>query len=68
MATTPQPPPPRPLTHTGNGQFAPGIDYGDRGRYACSHNVLLAHAAAVKLYREKYRAAQVPGPGGGQCL
>lgn len=42
----------------GNGQFAPGINNGDKGRYACGHNLLLAHAAAAALYREKYRRAQ----------
>ncbi|KAI8467355.1 MAG: glycoside hydrolase superfamily [Monoraphidium minutum] len=42
----------------GNGQFAPGIDYGDKGRYACGHQVLLAHAAAARLYRARYAPAQ----------
>lgn len=42
----------------GNGQFAPGAALGDAGRCACARNLLLAHAAAAKLYRERYRAAQ----------
>jgi hypothetical protein len=42
----------------GNGQFAPGINYGDSGRYACGHNLLLAHAAAAGLYKSKYAPSQ----------
>ncbi|XP_048137288.1 beta-glucosidase 12-like [Rhodamnia argentea] len=52
-----------------NGQFAPGrcSDWqmlnctgGDSGTepYIVGHNQLLAHAAAVKLYRDKYQASQ----------
>lgn len=42
----------------GNGQYAPGVDYGDEGRYKCGHNVLLAHASAAKLYQQRYKASQ----------
>eukprot|EP00775_Hariotina_reticulata_P009277 gene9277-9442_t len=42
----------------GNGQYAPGINYGDEGRYKCGHHVLMAHAKAAQLYRQKYQAAQ----------
>eukprot|EP00878_Enallax_costatus_P013546 GHUV01014162.1.p1 GENE.GHUV01014162.1~~GHUV01014162.1.p1 ORF type:complete len:419 (+),score=70.36 GHUV01014162.1:205-1461(+) len=42
----------------GNGQYAPGIKYGDVGRYRCGHNVLLAHAEVVQLYRQKYKPSQ----------
>ncbi len=48
----------QPQKKTGNGQFAPGNNLGDAGRYSCGHNLLLAHAAAAALYRSKYRAAQ----------
>ncbi|KIY98128.1 beta-glucosidase [Monoraphidium neglectum] len=40
------------------GVFAPGIKLGPAGQYRCGRNLLLAHARAVKLYRQKYRAAQ----------
>jgi len=45
----------------GNGNFAPGIKYGDEGKYACGHNLLLAHGQTKALYDEKYRAKQVRG-------
>lgn len=31
---------------------------GKRGKYTCGHNVLLAHAKAVQLYRQKYAPTQ----------
>lgn len=40
----------------GNGDFAPGIKYGDWGKWKCGHNLLLAHAKAVKLFRDKYKS------------
>jgi beta-glucosidase/6-phospho-beta-glucosidase/beta-galactosidase len=40
----------------GNGDFAPGIKYGDEGKWKCGHNLLLAHAKAVKLFRDRYKA------------
>lgn len=40
------------------GVFAPGIKGGPAGQYKCGHNLLLAHAKAVKLYREKYLKTQ----------
>ncbi|KAF8062721.1 hypothetical protein HT031_004051 [Scenedesmus sp. PABB004] len=45
----------------GNGQLAPGVDYGDAGRYACGHNLLRAHAAAAGAYVARHRAAQRGG-------
>lgn len=36
----------------GNGDFAPGIVYGETGKWRCGHNLLLAHAKAVKIFRE----------------
>jgi beta-glucosidase/6-phospho-beta-glucosidase/beta-galactosidase len=42
----------------GQGVFAPGIKGGAAGQYKCGHNLLLAHAKTVKLYREKYMGAQ----------
>jgi beta-glucosidase/6-phospho-beta-glucosidase/beta-galactosidase len=41
----------------GNGDFAPGIVYGETGKWRCGHNLLLAHAKAVKIFRENgYKA------------
>lgn len=40
------------------GVFAPGVKGGPAGQYKCGHNLLLAHAKAVKLYREKYLKEQ----------
>ena len=42
----------------GNGDFAPGVNNGVAGNYACGRNLLLAHAKAVQVYRQKYQAAQ----------
>ena len=52
---------PRPAVLTltlqyGNGDFAPGIKYGEWGKWHCGHNLLLAHAKAVKIYRDSYKA------------
>jgi beta-glucosidase/6-phospho-beta-glucosidase/beta-galactosidase len=46
------------LLQYGNGDFAPGIQYGPSGQYKCGHNLLLAHARAYRLYRSKYAATQ----------
>lgn len=43
-----------PALQYGNGDFAPGIAYGDYGKWTCGHNLLLAHGYAVKLYRDYY--------------
>lgn len=40
----------------GNGDFAPGIVYGEKGKWRCGHNLLLSHAKAVKVFRDKYKA------------
>ena len=50
----------------GSGQYAPGIDYGDKGRYDCGHNVLLSHARAAAIYKAKYKSRQQVGRGGGR--
>lgn len=42
----------------GNGAFAPGINKGDYGKWTCGHNLLLAHAEAVKSYRDNYKKSQ----------
>eukprot|EP00878_Enallax_costatus_P001527 GHUV01001678.1.p1 GENE.GHUV01001678.1~~GHUV01001678.1.p1 ORF type:complete len:401 (+),score=78.89 GHUV01001678.1:691-1893(+) len=42
----------------GNGDFAPGIAVGDAGKWKCGHNLLLAHAQAVKVYRDVYKPKQ----------
>jgi beta-glucosidase/6-phospho-beta-glucosidase/beta-galactosidase len=42
----------------GNGDFAPGVVEGDKGKWACGHNLLLSHATAVKTYRDKYQKQQ----------
>uniref|UniRef100_A0A383WBJ0 Beta-glucosidase n=1 Tax=Tetradesmus obliquus TaxID=3088 RepID=A0A383WBJ0_TETOB len=39
-----------------NGIYAPGVKADRSSLYKCGHNVLLAHAAAVKVYRDKYRS------------
>lgn len=36
----------------GNGDFAPGVKYGEWGKWHCGHNLLLAHAKAVKVFRD----------------
>lgn len=42
----------------GNGDFAPGVAYGESGKWKCGHHLLLAHATAVKLYRDAYKPRQ----------
>ncbi|KAI8476517.1 MAG: glycoside hydrolase superfamily [Monoraphidium minutum] len=42
----------------GNGAFAPGINEGDAGKWKCGENLLLAHAYAVKAYRDKFKKQQ----------
>jgi beta-glucosidase/6-phospho-beta-glucosidase/beta-galactosidase len=42
----------------GNGDFAPGVNNGPTGKWTCGHNLLLAHAYAVKLYRDQYQKKQ----------
>lgn len=38
----------------GFGKWAPGIKSPGVGDYLCGHNLLIAHAKAYRLYREKY--------------
>lgn len=38
------------------GTFPPGWKDGNVGTFRCGHHHLLAHAHAVKLYRDKYQA------------
>jgi hypothetical protein len=38
--------------------------WGNWGKYICGHNLLLAHAAAYRLYKSKYATVQVGPPGG----
>lgn len=40
------------------GTFPPGWKDGNAGTFRCGHHHLQAHAHAVKLYRDKYRASQ----------
>ncbi|GBF98739.1 glycoside hydrolase family 1 [Raphidocelis subcapitata] len=40
------------------GIFAPGIKNGPWGQYKCGHNLLLAHARAYRLYKERYAGQQ----------
>lgn len=40
------------------GKFAPGVGGGRKFYYGVGHNVLRAHAAAVKTYRTWYQPAQ----------
>lgn len=42
----------------GQGQHAPGLKDMAENPYLSGHNQLLGHAAAVKVYREKYAATQ----------
>ena len=42
----------------GGGAFPPGKNLGDGARFKCGHNLLLAHASAVKLYRSSYKPRQ----------
>lgn len=44
------------LPQYGNGDFAPGIKYGESGKWKCGHNLLLSHAKAVKVFRDGYKA------------
>lgn len=47
------------LLQYGYGNFAPGYKGGDVGRYACGHNLLVAHGQTKALYDQKYRTKQV---------
>ena len=38
----------------GSGEWAPGIKSRGVGEYLCGHYIILAHAAAYRLYKEKY--------------
>lgn len=42
----------------GQGVFAPGINNGVKGQYACGHNLLVAHGKAAQLYRDVYQPVQ----------
>lgn len=42
----------------GTGSIAPGINASGVGEYLCAHHLLNAHAAAYRLYKEKYFEAQ----------
>lgn len=42
----------------GNGDFAPGVNEGQKGKWVCGHYLLLSHAAAVKVYRDKFQKGQ----------
>jgi beta-glucosidase/6-phospho-beta-glucosidase/beta-galactosidase len=42
----------------GVGKIAPGMKASGVGEYLCAHHVLLAHATAYKLYKEKYFGSQ----------
>jgi len=39
----------------GDGSYAPGIQAEERSVYMVGHNLLLAHAAAVQVFREEFR-------------
>jgi beta-glucosidase len=45
----------------GIGTAAPGVARGSAGQYLCGHHLLVAHARAVQLFRQRYGA----GVGGG---
>jgi len=45
------------LLQYGNGD-SPGIALGDSGKWKCGHYLLLAHAFAVKKYRDSYQKKQ----------
>jgi beta-glucosidase len=38
--------------------FAPQMGLGFKGKYVCGHNIILAHAKTVRLYRAKYAPTQ----------
>eukprot|EP00775_Hariotina_reticulata_P011794 gene11794-11939_t len=40
------------------GLFPPGEQGGNEAMFTCGHNLLLAHAAAVKLFRDKFQPSQ----------
>lgn len=42
----------------GIGLQAPNKNISGFGEYLCSHNLILAHAAAYNLYKEKYKSIQ----------
>ncbi|GFS21925.1 lactase-phlorizin hydrolase [Elysia marginata] len=42
----------------GTGLYAPGYKDIHEGIYNCSHNLILAHAYAYRLYEQKYKAKQ----------
>lgn len=42
----------------GGGAFPPGQNLGDEARFRCGHNLLRAHAKAVKLYRTSFKPRQ----------
>lgn len=46
------------LSQYGTGLFAPGIAYGDVGKYQCGYHVLQAHGQTVMRYRQMYNATQ----------
>jgi beta-glucosidase len=45
----------------GIGIFAPGSMGGKNGEHRCGHALLLAHAAAAKVFNSKYRSRSPPG-------
>jgi beta-glucosidase len=45
----------------GSGIFAPGSKGGKQGEHRCGHALLLAHAAAAKVFNAKYRARSPAG-------
>jgi beta-glucosidase len=47
----------------GQGIFAPGVKGGKDGEHRCGHALLLAHAAAAKVYNEKGYRARSGGKG-----
>jgi beta-glucosidase/6-phospho-beta-glucosidase/beta-galactosidase len=41
----------------GIGTAAPGVAKGSAGQYMCGHNLLVAHARAAQLFRQRYGGA-----------